>query len=377
MKEEKLIYCKRCLMPNTRPGSIFNEKGICQACRNYDNRKNIDWKKRENELDEICRKYRRKDGYYDCGIPVSGGKDSHRLVYEMKIKRNMNPLLITVGDPFTKTDAGLKNYRNLGDTFGCDHILFDLSIDLFRKLTRIAFEEKGEPLKFLEVAIYTIPLKIAIKFGIPLVVFGENSAYEYGTTDKERYSANNTILNLFETIDIDFWLQRGISRNELNAIIPPSEKELKNIKPEVIFMSYFIPWSSNINLGIARRYGFKDLTHEWKREGCIEDFEQIDSIAYMVHLWLKYPKFGFQRTSDIVSRRIREGKLNLSQAKKIIMQNDHKLDQRAMEDFINFLGYSTKEFYDIVEKFWNREIFKKIEERWIMKTDMRRKLLDI
>lgn len=364
-------------MPNTRPGSIFNEKGICQACRNYDNRKNIDWKKRENELDEICRKYRRKDGYYDCGIPVSGGKDSHRLVYEMKIKRNMNPLLITVGDPFTKTDAGLKNYRNLGDTFGCDHILFDLSIDLFRKLTRIAFEEKGEPLKFLEVAIYTIPLKIAIKFGIPLVVFGENSAYEYGTTDKERYSANNTILNLFETIDIDFWLQRGISRNELNAIIPPSEKELKNIKPEVIFMSYFIPWSSNINLGIARRYGFKDLTHEWKREGCIEDFEQIDSIAYMVHLWLKYPKFGFQRTSDIVSRRIREGKLNLSQAKKIIMQNDHKLDQRAMEDFINFLGYSTKEFYDIVEKFWNREIFKKIEERWIMKTDMRRKLLDI
>lgn len=377
MKEGKIIYCKRCLMPNTRPGSIFNEESICQACRNYDNRKNVDWQKREHELDEICEKYRRDDGYYDCVIPVSGGKDSHRLVYEIKIKRNMNPLLITVGDPFTKTDAGLKNYRNLGDTFGCDHILFDLSIDLFRKVTRVAFEEKGEPLKYVEVAIYTMPLKIAIKFGIPLVVFGENSAYEYGTTDKESYSANNTILNLFETIDIDFWLQRGISRNELNAIIPPSEKELKNIKPEVIFMSYFIPWSSNINLGIARRYGFKDLTHEWKREGCIEDFEQIDSIAYMVHLWLKYPKFGFQRTSDIVSRRIREGKLNLSQAKKIIMQNDHKLDQRAMEDFINFLGYSKKEFWDIVEKFWNREIFKKIEERWIIKADIRRKLLDI
>lgn len=377
MKEEKIIYCKRCLMPNTRPGSIFNEEGICQACRNYDNRKNIDWSKRKNELDKICKKYRRKDGYYDCVIPVSGGKDSHRLVYEMKIKRNMNPLLITVGDPFTKTDAGLKNYRNLGDTFGCDHILFDLSIDLFRKVTRIAFEEKGEPLKFLEVTIYTIPLKIAIKFGIPLVVFGENSAYEYGTTDKENYSANNAILNSFKNIDLNFWLQSGIPKNELNAIIPPAENELRKIKPEVIFMSYFIPWSSNINLGIARRYGFKDLTHEWKREGCIEDFEQIDSIAYMVHLWLKYPKFGFQRTSDIVSRRIREGKLNLSQAKKIIMQNDHKLDQRAMEDFINFLGYSTKEFWDIVEKFWNREIFKKIEERWIMKTDIRRKLLDI
>jgi len=377
MKEEKIIYCKRCLMPNTRPGSIFNEGGICQACRNYDNRKNIDWKKRGNELDEICKKYRRKDGYYDCVIPVSGGKDSHRLVYEMKIKRNMNPLLITVGDPFTKTDAGLKNYRNLGDTFGCDHILFDLSIDLFRKVTRIAFEEKGEPLKYVEVSIYTMPLKIAIKFGIPLVVFGENSAYEYGTTDKENYSANNAIMNSFKNIDLNFWLQSGIAKNELNAIIPPGEKELRKIKPEVIFISYFILWSSNINLGIAKRYGFEDLTHEWKREGCVENFEQIDSVAYMVHLWLKYPKFGFQRTSDIVSRRIREGKINLSQAKDLIMQNDHKLDQRAMKDFISFLGYSTKEFWDIVEKFWNREIFEKTEEIWRMKKDILKKLTEI
>jgi len=357
-------YCKNCLMPDTRPGSIFNDEGICQACINYENRKTIDWNERREELKILCDKYRRNDGYYDCVIPVSGGKDSHRLVYEMKIKMGMNPLLITVGDPFTKTKAGTNNYRNLGETFGCDHIQFDLSIDLFRRVTKIAFEEMGNPLKFVEAAIYTVPLKMALKFGIPFIVYGENSAYEYGTTNMDNYSANETISQIFKAIDINFWLERDVSIKEMNAIIPPTEEELNKVKPEVIFMSYFTPWSSITNLEIAKKYGFKDLAHEWKREGCIEDFEQIDSVAYMVHLWLKYPKFGFQRTSDIASRRVREGLISISEAKKLITENDPKLDQRAMDDFITFLGYSPLQFWNIVDKFWNRDIFENIDEVW-------------
>jgi N-acetyl sugar amidotransferase len=363
-------------MPDTRPGSIFSEEGVCQACRNYEKRKTINWDERKKELIKLCDKYRRKDGYYDCIIPVSGGKDSHFLVYTMKIEMGMNPLLITVGDPFTKTNAGLKNFRNLGDIFGCDHILFNLSIDLFRRVTRIAFEELGEPLKFVEAAIYTVPMKMGMKMGIPLVVFGENSAYEYGSTDEQSYSATEYILRIFKAINVDFWLQRGVSIKEVNTIIPPTEQELKEDKAEVIFMSYFSSWSSTKHLGIAKRYGFRDLANEWKREGCIEDFEQIDSIAYMVHLWLKYPKFGFQRTSDIASRRVREGRISLSEAKRLIMEHDHKLDQLALEDFINFLGYTMKEFWDIVEKFWNRDIFEKVDETWELKSPVYKDLIE-
>jgi len=368
-------YCKRCAMPDTRPGSIFDDKGVCPACINYEKRKTINWEERRKQLRELCDKHRREDGDYDCVIPVSGGKDSHFLVYTMKEELGMNPLLITVGDPFTKTEAGLRNYRNLGDTFNCDHILFDLSIDLFRRVTRIAFEELGNPLKFIEAAIYTVPIKMAIQFGIPLIVYGENSAYEYGTTDKDSYSAMETISRTFKSIDIDFWLRRGVSRKEVNAIIPPTKEELEEIRPEPIFMSYFSPWSSTKHLEIVKRYGFRGLAHEWTREGCIEDFEQIDSVAYMVHLWLKYPKFGFQRTSDIASRRVREGALSLSQAKKLIWEHDHKLDQRAMDDFINFLGYTPKQFWDIVEKFWDRDIFEKVDGVWRLKDPVYKDLI--
>ena len=365
MKTDATIKrCKKCFMPNTRPGSVFDKQGICLACRNYEKRKKINWKERKKELDNLCDKYRRRNGYYDCIIPVSGGKDSHMLVYKIKKGMKMNPLLITVGDPFTKTEAGVKNLRNLSDTFNCDHILFNLSTDLFRRVTRIAFEETGEVLKFVESAIYTFPIKIAMDMKIPLIVYGENSAYEYGTEDKESPSALECIKNTFKNIDINFWLKKGISKKELNCIIPPTEKEFALIKPEPIFMSYFIPWSSTENLKIAKRYGFTDLAHEWKREGCIENFEQIDSKGYMVYLWMKYPKFGFQRTSDIASRRVREGKLSLEKAKKLIKKNDYKLDPEAMKDYINLLGYSPRQFWNIIKRFWNRDLFEKIDGIW-------------
>jgi len=360
-------HCKKCLMPDTMPGSIFDAEGICQACRNYEERKKVNWEARKKELRRLCDTYRRDDGYYDCIIPVSGGKDSHFLVHTMKVEMGINPILITVGDPFTKTEAGVRNFKNLGDTFNCDHVLFNISANLFRRVTKIAFEEFGEPLRFVETAIYTVPFKLAVTLEVPLIIFGENFAYEYGTTDKDGYAATGYIFQMFKKIDTNLWLQKGISKKEFNAITPPTDEGLRKVRPEAVFMSYFSPWSSITHLEVAKRYGFRDLTYEWKREGCVEDFEQIDSMGYMVHLWMKYPKFGFQRTSDIVSRRLREERLSLPEAKELIMLNDHKLDRRAMEDFISFLGYTPKQFWEIVDKFWNREIFEKVDDAWRLK----------
>jgi len=352
-------------MPNTRIDTPFDD-GICQACKNFDTRTKVDWDDRLEELRATCDRHRSSDGSWDCILPVSGGKDSHAMVYWVKEVMKMNPLLITAGDPFTKTKAGLRNYYNLGEAFNCDQLLGTVSPDAARRLIRAGFEEFLDPLRFIEQVLNTIPFKIGSKLGISLSFKGE-SPFVYGASATEEKSALERILRRTTGFGIDYWVKRGAKKEELNWIAPLTREELEKLKPEVYYLSYFVPWSSVSNREIAKRYGFVDLAHEWKREGCMEDFEQIDSVAYLTHLWLKYPKFGFQRTSDIAARRIREGALSREEAKESILARDPNLDQLALKDFVDFLGYTTKDFWGIVDRFWNPEIFEKDGITWKMK----------
>ena len=339
--------CTKCGFPDTRPGSIFVE-GVCQACINYEKRSEVDWLGRATILQELCEDAKENTGsQYDCLIPVSGGKDSYTLVHLMT-NLGMKPLLVTVTDSFTHTKAGSHNLRNMITKFGLNHWQYTINHDLFIRATRAAFEATGEALKFVEYAIYTIPVMLAQALDIPLVVFGENSAYEYGSTDEDDFNANSQILNMVQKIEGErkWWKSVGVSNAEVNSILPSEDKPM----PQVIYMSYFRPWSSTDNLEIARKYGFRDLGGEWDRKGTIENFEQMDSVAYMVHPWLKYPKFGFQRTTDIATRRVRQGLLTLPDAQKLIAENDPILDPLAKKDFCDTCGYTDEVFWAIVEK---------------------------
>jgi N-acetyl sugar amidotransferase len=347
-----MVRCSRCGFPNTRPGLNF-ENGVCWACLNYDKRKTIDWEARRALLHQFCGEYRGKTKY-DCLIPVSGGKDSYMLVKTMVEEEGMTPLLCTVTDSFTHTKAGTHNLRNLITKYNLNHFQYTISHDLFKRATRVAFEDTGEPLKFVEYAIYTIPFILAQMFNIPFLVFGENSAYEYGTTDKETMFGNHAIRAIVEKIEEErpWWERNGITRKELNSIVP----QVTNYdNPKLIFMSYFKPWSSTENLAEARKIGFHDLTGEWERKGTIENFEQIDSVAYLQHLWMKYPKFGFQRAGDIASRRVREGLMTLTDALDAMKKVDPILDPWAKKDFCETMGYSDKEYEDIVKKWWRTD----------------------
>ncbi len=146
-----MIYCDHCVMPNTRPGINFTKdkegKNICSACINHKNKENIDYKARFKELEALCDKYRRMNGKfeYDCAIAVSGGKDSHFQVHIMKEKLGMNPILFSVEDNFTMTEAGKKNLKNLSETFGCHIISLKPDIKTQKKVMLKTFEKYGKP----------------------------------------------------------------------------------------------------------------------------------------------------------------------------------------------------------------------------------------
>jgi len=346
-------------MPDTRPGITFNSEGVCSACQSHENRKNTDYNKRFEELKDLCNKYRGRNGVngYDCMIAVSGGKDSHFQVYIFKEILGMNPLLVTVEDNFPMTNAGIHNIKNISEVFGCDIISMKPNIKAQKILMKYTFEKYGKPTYFIDRYIYTYPLHMAVKFNIPLLIYGENVAYEYGGNNAiETYSAKDQINNgVASGIPTEELLIEGVTLKDLNFFEPPKQDDLDRLYP--IYLSYFVEWNSFKNYTIAKRHGFHDLTHEWNRTHHIEQFDQVDSRAYLVHAWLKYPKFGHASATDYAARMVRYGMITREKAFELVKKHDHALDPLSVRDFCDFLGYTEKQFWGIVDKLYNTEIF--------------------
>jgi N-acetyl sugar amidotransferase len=357
-------------MPDTRPGISFNANGVCSACQAYENRKNIDFAKRYEELEQLSNKYRNMNGPngYDCMIAVSGGKDSHSQVYLMKEVLGMNPLLVTVEDNFPMTNAGMHNLKNISEAFGCDLISMKPNIRAQKFIMKQTFEKYGKPTYFVDRYIYTYPLHMALKFNTPLLVYGENVGYEYGGQGAiDTYSAKDQINNGVGTgIPLEELLGDGVTLKDLNFFEPPVASDLDKLDP--IYISYFTPWNSLKNYELAKKHGFHDLTHEWNRTHHVEQFDQVDSRAYLVHAWMKYPKFGHASATDYAARFVRYGLLSREEAIALVKRHDHDLDVLCIRDFCDFMGYSEIEFWDIIDKLYNRDIFSKNEYgRWVLK----------
>lgn len=326
------------------------------------------------ELVRLCDKHRGCNGdSYDCIIPVSGGKDSYYQVYTLKKRMNMNPLLLHVGDLFTTTKAGEHNLKNLTEAFGCDLITLHLNPAVAKKMMRKAFEEMGSPTWCYDRAIYAWPLQMGIKLGIQLIIWGENTSFEYGgPLLEETPSALDQLENdaVKDVGGLEYWVGDSVTTKDLNPYTYPTADEIEKAKLNPVYLSYFEPWSGRENMWMATDYGFKTLKGEWEREGFFEDYDQIDSIGYLVHPQLKYPKFGHARVSDVCSIWVREGRMTRSAAIEMVRDHDHKMDPRAIDDFCNFTGYTKEEFRNIVDKWYNRNLFRKVKSEWKLKNQI-------
>lgn len=323
--------CNKCGFPlGVRPG-MFEEDGVCGACINAETKKTINFKERQEWLTKYIAD-NKTHAKYDCLVAVSGGKDSHAIVRRLYEKHGVkNALLVTVTDEFSHTQAGLHNINNLVMRYNCDHITFRCEPITFREKTLEDFVDTFHPLKWIEEKIYSVPLQIARAFGIKLVFFGENSDFEYGST------------------------------RELGIFHPASDDTTK-----IIFMGAIWPYSIADSLNQAVEIGFEDLddTKEWDRKGSIDQYTQIDSVGYLVQLWTKYVKYGFQRVTDIACRFVRDGILTREQAIKLIDARDYIFDPKSKDDFCRTIGITHDYFDKIVAVHANKNIVEKRDGAW-------------
>jgi len=356
-------FCKNCVMPSSKPNISF-VNGICSSCNFhfYEKAKKINWNYRKKEFNSLIKEIKKKNNNsFDVLVPVSGGKDSITQVHYM-LKAGLRVLALTV-DYGLKTSIGDYNLK-LIPKMGASLFTFRPNIKLHSKILKISFEKYGDPDLMSHCLLHALPIRTAIKFNIPMVFLGENSAYEY--------SGDNTI----EEKKMSFkWFQNyaannGMTPKKFSKIhkIPyekmdfydlPNQSELK--RTNAVFCSYFFKWDSVSNLRIAKKYGFKSL--KANGEGTYRNYVGTDEKINRIHQYLKYLKFGYGRATDHACEDIRNRRLTRNQAIKLVKKFDRvKISKYFYKDFIDLIGISEKKFYKILDKFTNKKLLLKIKK---------------
>ena len=330
MKKKKIIWCKLCVLPNTRPNLKF-QNGICNACGYRKIRKKIDWNNRKKLFLKLIKKFKSKNNY-DCLIPVSGGKDSTWQVLECK-KLGLRPLTLTWRAP-QRTSVGQKNLNNLIN-LGVDHIDFSIDPSVESYFTLKSFKKYGATAIPMHLAIFNLPQKIAKLFKIPLIIYGENSASEDGFDDKKDLGFNLDEkwikkYGVTHNTRAEDWYDKKLNSKNMTAYKSPDKK---GFKPKSLFLGEFFKWDTEKSLKIAKKSGFINLK---KPKTGYYNYADIDDALISIHHFLKIYKFGFSRLNDNLSIEIRNKRISRDKAIKILqLQKNNLIPKKIFKSFVN------------------------------------------
>lgn len=356
-------YCNCCVMPETKPDLFIDEEGVCSACRNMEKRQAVDWEYRKQELLKVLDRYRSKDASnYDCIVPVSGGKDSHFQVIRM-LELGMNPLCVT-STTDKLSDIGRRNIENLKN-LGVDYIEVTVNSSVRRTINKLALTQIGDISWPEHVVIFTIPVRIAIQFNIPLIIWGENPQNEYGGPASA--TENNTLTRrwleefggLLGLRVSDLIGQEGIERKHLIQYSYPSDEDLQRVGLTGLFLGYYLPWDGYQNALYAQAHGFQ--TYHKPVEGSLVNYENLDNYQTGIHDYFKFLKYGFGRATDLACLHIRRGRLSRQDAIKLVRMHDGKFPWVYLgchiEEIFKDVDMTLDEFIDICDRFTNKKLF--------------------
>ena len=341
----------------------FDENGLCAACLSYKNRESVDWEQRKSEFIATVKEVNKASkSEWDCIVPVSGGKDSTAQVLKM-LELGFKPLCVTA-TTCDLTEIGKQNIDNIKN-LGVDHVQFSPNPVVRRKLNRIGLQEVGDISWPEHVGIFTIPVRAAVQYSVPLIIWGENSQNEYGgpAADAQSKALSRRWLEEFggllglrvsdlnEAFDIDF--------SDLSPYQYPSDSELSRVGVTGLFLGHYFPWDGLSNYLVSQANGFKSFGSVI--EGSIVDYENLDNYQTGIHDYFKFLKYGFGRATDLVSIHLRRGRITREQGLKIIMAHDGKYPSsylgKPLLEILAPLGLSIEEFDTICDRFTNRTIF--------------------
>lgn len=362
---KSLRWCSHCLAMSTRPRISFDDRGWCNACRWMEKKKTLDWSARQLELEQLLNKHRRNDGYFDCMVPVSGGKDGSYVAYNLKHKYGMNPLCLTV-TPALSLPLGDQNLRAFVES-GYNHISVNPAHEAMRALNRVGLIEMGFPYYGWLIAIQSAPVRIANQLGIGLIFYGEDGEVEYGgTTETDKNPIYNVqyMKKIYLEGGYDTVLDgAGLPEQDLFFFRFPNDAALARSPIEITHWSYFENWDPYRNYMVAKEHcGLKEA--EDSNAGTFTNFAQNDQALYALHTYLMYLKFGFGRANQDASIEVRRGAMDRAQAVNLVRLYDGQYPHDFLETYLDYYRMSQAEFDAALDRWANQDLFEKVDGYW-------------
>lgn len=348
-------YCKRCTYPVVAVNLAMSDDGACSGCIVHDEKYQIDWTSREQEFIDIMQQYKNKDGSnYDCIIPVSGGKDSHFQVCYIKEKLGLNPLLVSYYS-HNSPETGDSNLENLSREFGVDHYIFRPSLDVIKKMNLAGFKKTGDMSWHFHCGVYTVAFQVAVKFNIPLVVYGEHGfldlAGQFSFDDRPEFTQRYRKEHILRGYDWDDFVGlEGLTAKDLQWAKFPTDEEVERVGMRGIFMGVYIFWDGNKNAVEMKKRGFKPSPEPYVRTYRLAS--NVDDIHENgIKDWLKFVKFGYGRCTDHTSKDIRLGIMTREKGIELVQKYDHVIDEKSLQHFLSMTGMDREEFFRTADKF--------------------------
>ncbi|NVK31260.1 MAG: N-acetyl sugar amidotransferase [Gammaproteobacteria bacterium] len=360
-------------MPNTKPGVWLDERGFCNACRTKEVKAKIDWDQRFKDLELIVEDIKKANHpFYDCIVAVSGGKDSWYQAAILAEHFGLKVLCVTLGAHLPTTE-GIENLNNMINDLNVDHMKITIKPSTFRKIRKKCFLRQGEPNWAEHSAMFSSVVNTALVYEVPLVVWGEDIAFEFGGLqhgDSKPSALGIDKNDLLKEKTILDWLDDDISERDVFFYKYPDYRKLKDAGVQSIYLGHFVKWYGRKNYDFVKERGFTG-----RRAGPLPgnylNYDNIDEKLCEINIWLKYMKFGFWRATDQTCYDIWNDQLSREEAVKIVNGLQDQLPLNDFEDFLEFHDLSEAEFWKTAESFRNLDIWKKCGEKWVLKNPLK------
>jgi N-acetyl sugar amidotransferase len=366
-------YCQKCVYPVLAVNLHVDAEGVCSACRVAEEFARMTeefWSGRKRLFEETIGKILvKRKGEYDCLIPVSGGKDSYYQAHKMVTEYGLKPLLVTYhGNNYLP--EGDYNRDRMRQLFDADHLVFGPSVAVLKKLNRLCFRKMGDMNWHAHCGIMTYPVIVAVKFQIPLVIWGETNwdiSGMYAPNDFVEFSArvrHEHDLRGFEWYDMLNDPQEPLTEKDLTWARYPSDAEIIRAGLRGLYIGNFFKWDPNRHAAlIVERYGWKaaetPFERTYRRASNLDDRYENGA-----HDLLKFVKFGYGRASDHASKDIRTGYMTREEGIEMVRRYDHVVS-KDLAYWLDYVGMSETEFWRTADRFRDKRVWRVEHGQWV------------